>query len=80
MSIYPRYKAQRSLLADVDAGKIAREEFFARAEELLKERMPKPAAAHKPAEARPSPAVATTAAVRVPTPDPPTGDPARATV
>src|SRR6476659_792657 len=29
------YKAQRSILADVDAGKISREDFFARAEELL---------------------------------------------
>jgi len=34
------YKAQRSILADVDAGKISREDFFARAEELMKERMP----------------------------------------
>ena len=42
------YKAQRSILADVDAGKISKEELFARAEELLKERMPS-AAAHKPA-------------------------------
>jgi hypothetical protein len=33
------YKAQRSVLADVDAGKISREELFARAEELMKERM-----------------------------------------
>jgi len=33
------YKAQRSLLADVDAGKISKEEFFARADELLKERV-----------------------------------------
>ena len=32
------YKAQRSMLADVDAGKIAKEEFFARAEEILRER------------------------------------------
>src|SRR5206468_2577570 len=47
------YKAQRSILADVDAGKISREELFARAEELVKERMPKPAA-HKPAEPRPT--------------------------
>jgi pyruvate-ferredoxin/flavodoxin oxidoreductase len=75
------YKAQRSLLADVDAGKIAREEFFARADELLKERMPKPAAAHKPAEARPSPPVAATAAVtRVPVPPPTKDDPAVAGV
>jgi pyruvate-ferredoxin/flavodoxin oxidoreductase len=33
------YKAQRSILADVDAGKISKEEFFARAEELLQERI-----------------------------------------
>ena len=46
------YKTQRSILADVDAGKIPMEEFFARAEELMKERMPRPASAHKPAEAR----------------------------
>jgi pyruvate-ferredoxin/flavodoxin oxidoreductase len=41
------YKAQRSILADVDAGKISREDFFARAEELMKERMPS-AAEHAP--------------------------------
>ena len=33
------YKAQRSILADVDAGKISREDLFARAEDLMKERM-----------------------------------------
>jgi pyruvate-ferredoxin/flavodoxin oxidoreductase len=33
------YQAQRSLLADFDAGKLAREELFARGEELLKERL-----------------------------------------
>jgi pyruvate-ferredoxin/flavodoxin oxidoreductase len=33
------YKAQRAILADVDAGKISREELFARAEELMKERL-----------------------------------------
>jgi len=47
------YKAQRSILADVDAGKLSKEEFFAHAEELLKARMPKPAGAHKPAEPKP---------------------------
>jgi pyruvate-ferredoxin/flavodoxin oxidoreductase len=54
------YKAQRAVLADVDAGKIAKDDFFARAEELLKERMPKPAAAaHKPAPpVAPKPAAA----------------------
>jgi len=48
------YKAQRSLLADVDAGKLPQAELFARAEQLLKERMPA-AASHKPAEAKPRP-------------------------
>ena len=33
------YKAQRSILAHVDAGKISRGDFFARAEELMKERL-----------------------------------------
>jgi pyruvate-ferredoxin/flavodoxin oxidoreductase len=51
------YKAQKSVLADVDAGKIAREDFFARAEQLLKERVA-PAASHKPVEPRPRPASA----------------------
>jgi pyruvate-ferredoxin/flavodoxin oxidoreductase len=48
------YKAQRSILADVDAGRISKEELFARAEELMRERLKGPAAvqapgAHKPA-------------------------------
>ena len=55
------YKAQRSLLADVDAGRISKDDLFARAEQLLKERMPAPAAVHKPAEAK----------ARVTTPAPP---------
>jgi pyruvate-ferredoxin/flavodoxin oxidoreductase len=51
------YKAQRALLADVDAGKISKDELFARGEHLLKERLPKPAPAHKPVEPRvPAPA------------------------
>lgn len=50
------YRAQQSILADVDAGRISREELFARAEQLMKERMP--AAAHaKPAEQMPRPQV-----------------------
>ena len=48
------YKAQRALLADVDAGKTSRADFFAHAEQMLKERMPAPAS-HKPAEAKPRP-------------------------
>jgi pyruvate-ferredoxin/flavodoxin oxidoreductase len=51
------YKAQRTLLADVDAGRVAKEDFFAHADRMLKERMPAPAA-HKPADVRPKPAVA----------------------
>ena len=39
------YAAQRALLADVDAGIVPREELFARAEELLEERLLGPAAA-----------------------------------
>ncbi|HMF97228.1 MAG TPA: 2-oxoacid:acceptor oxidoreductase family protein [Vicinamibacterales bacterium] len=46
------YKAQRAVLADVDAGRISKADLFARAEELIKERMPKPAPAHRPAEPR----------------------------
>jgi pyruvate-ferredoxin/flavodoxin oxidoreductase len=58
------YKAQRSLLTYVDAGTIAREDFFAHADRLLKERLPA-TAAHKPPEPRsapPAPAVAVAAA------------------
>ncbi len=58
------YKAQRAILADVDAGKISHEELFARAQELMKERMPstpehapRPAAAAPAASAPPKPTV-----------------------
>jgi pyruvate-ferredoxin/flavodoxin oxidoreductase len=51
------YKAQRALLADVDAGRISKEDLFANAEALLKARMPGPAA-HKPSEQKPRPATA----------------------
>jgi pyruvate-ferredoxin/flavodoxin oxidoreductase len=43
------YKAQRALLADVDSGKIAKEDFLAHADLMLKERLPV-GAGHKPAE------------------------------
>jgi len=33
------YQAQRAILADIDAGKLSREELFARGEELIKERV-----------------------------------------
>jgi len=49
------YKAQRAILADVDAGKITKEQLFAGAEELMKARLGKPAA-HAPAPA-PKPTV-----------------------
>jgi pyruvate-ferredoxin/flavodoxin oxidoreductase len=53
------YKAQRALLADVDAGKISREDLFAHAEELMRARL-ELAAAQSPAghKARPAAAVA----------------------
>jgi pyruvate-ferredoxin/flavodoxin oxidoreductase len=38
------YAAQRSIVADVDAGRISCEDLFARAEELMQERMAGPAA------------------------------------
>jgi pyruvate-ferredoxin/flavodoxin oxidoreductase len=46
------YKAQRSILADVDAGRLSKEELFARADELLRERskgpaVPAPAPGHR---------------------------------
>jgi hypothetical protein len=59
----------------VDAGKISREELYARAEELMKERLPKAVPAHKPAEPRvaaAAPAVA--AAARPPAPSAAGGD------
>jgi pyruvate-ferredoxin/flavodoxin oxidoreductase len=43
------YKAQRSLLADVDAGKISREELILRGEQLLKNRL-QPSSPTKPPE------------------------------
>jgi hypothetical protein len=49
------YKAQRSILADLDAGKISNEDFFARAEELMRERTSGPAPAPAPAPALAAP-------------------------
>jgi pyruvate-ferredoxin/flavodoxin oxidoreductase len=62
------YKAQRQLLADVDAGRVTRQELVARGAELLRERMPAPAAGARPpgdGESRPvaPPAVAPPAPV-----------------
>jgi pyruvate-ferredoxin/flavodoxin oxidoreductase len=52
------YKAQRAILAEVDAGKITKEQLFAGAEELMKARLGKPGAAHAPAPAAPAVAAA----------------------
>jgi pyruvate-ferredoxin/flavodoxin oxidoreductase len=61
------YKAQKAILADVDAGKISKEDFFAHAEEMMKARVggpaavpstgaaPAPAAAPKPAAPKTTP-------------------------
>jgi pyruvate-ferredoxin/flavodoxin oxidoreductase len=51
------YQAQRSILADVDAGRIAKEELFARAEALMQERLPRPVAHATPSPAKPRPVV-----------------------
>jgi len=51
------YQAQRSILAEVDAGKISKEDLFARGEQMLKERMQASAPA-KSVERSPSPAAA----------------------
>ena len=42
------YKAQRSILADADAGRITRADLFARADDLLRERLKAPAAVQTP--------------------------------
>jgi pyruvate-ferredoxin/flavodoxin oxidoreductase len=51
------YKAQRALLAEVDAGKVSKDDLFANAEALLKARMPA-AATHRPADPKPRPPAA----------------------
>jgi pyruvate-ferredoxin/flavodoxin oxidoreductase len=69
------YQAQRSLLADVDAGRISVEALFANAEALLKERMPPPAS-HKPAPPpapTPRPAAAASTVPPPPSPAPTSG-------
>jgi pyruvate-ferredoxin/flavodoxin oxidoreductase len=51
------YKAQRALLADVDANKISKADLFAHAELMMKERIQASAAAHKPAAPAAAPAI-----------------------
>jgi pyruvate-ferredoxin/flavodoxin oxidoreductase len=36
------YQAQKAILADLEAGKIAKEEFFAHAHEMIAEKLGKP--------------------------------------
>jgi pyruvate-ferredoxin/flavodoxin oxidoreductase len=48
------YKAQRAILAEVDSGKIVKEDFFASAEAMLKARMAPAAAAHHARPATPA--------------------------
>jgi pyruvate-ferredoxin/flavodoxin oxidoreductase len=59
------YKAQRSILTDVDSGKISREDFFARAEELLKERL-NASVGEAPRPAHPAPVVTAKTPAKVP--------------
>jgi hypothetical protein len=50
------YQAQRSILSDVEAGKITKEELFARGEELLRERSKAATlVTHAPARKAPAP-------------------------
>jgi len=51
------YAAQRSILAGVDAGKISKEELFARGEQLMRDRL-QPAGVAKQAEPRRDPVLA----------------------
>ena len=46
------YKAQRALLAEVDAGRISKDELCAHAEELLKARIAGSTASHRPADSK----------------------------
>jgi pyruvate-ferredoxin/flavodoxin oxidoreductase len=60
------YKAQRALLADVDANKISKADLFGHAELMLKERIQAAAAAHKPAAPVAHPAMTAPAPPAVP--------------
>jgi hypothetical protein len=60
------YKAQRAILADVEAGKISREDFYARAEELMKARLEIATEQAPRPVAHPAPTVAAKAPSAVP--------------
>jgi pyruvate-ferredoxin/flavodoxin oxidoreductase len=71
-----QYKAQRSILADVDAGKISMEELFARAEELMTERVKGGSISPTSASHGPRPVTAApSSAVRVPAGNPSAKEP-----
>ena len=68
------YKAQRSILADVDAGKLSKQDLFARAEELMKERLSKTGPTQRPAEPKAAaPGKVAPVAASVPTTPPGSG-------
>ena len=60
------YKAQRSVLADCDAGKISKEELFAKGEQLVKERLAQLNAAASGGHVKPAPRTVEAARPRVP--------------
>jgi pyruvate-ferredoxin/flavodoxin oxidoreductase len=70
------YKAQRSILADVDAGRISKEELFARAEELMRERMKAGTSAPTAGSQAPRPAAAAPGPAAAAAPRGPSGPPA----
>jgi len=51
------YAAQKSILADVDAGQISKEELFTRGDQLLRDRL-QPAVVAKPVEPKREPVLA----------------------
>jgi pyruvate-ferredoxin/flavodoxin oxidoreductase len=66
----PEYKAQRSILADVDAGRVSEAELIARAEELLRERMAPAGATVKPTDGGSVPTTPSAPAPSAPAPPP----------
>jgi pyruvate-ferredoxin/flavodoxin oxidoreductase len=51
------YKAQRAILADVDAGRISKDDLFAHAAQLMSARLPRPAAHAAPSQVTPRPVI-----------------------
>jgi pyruvate-ferredoxin/flavodoxin oxidoreductase len=65
------YKAQRAILAEVDAGRTPKQELFARGEELLRERVQPPAAARPAGDGGDGDAASRPAGQAAPPPAPP---------